>query len=211
VPPIKDVLTQIANVYITPQQIELLAQAERQYAGRIYDEVVDEVIERVAETGSIGKCDIGALVLWKRLRANSPWVTKLLNRSDNEVRKVTAQAVMNARDSDQSIPNAADSARHALDRLPGFTSGGNALASALLYAAAPDRMAIYDRRARQGLIELLGIDVRNQSGSYLQYMALVERIVDAASAAGLNWRPRQVDIALYEFGNPKSRDAVSQS
>lgn len=35
-----------------------------------YDEVLIEVAARVQAAGSIGKSDIGALLLWKRLRAH---------------------------------------------------------------------------------------------------------------------------------------------
>lgn len=39
---------------------------------RIYDEVLYEVVERVERSGSIGKSDIGVLLFWKRLQANTP-------------------------------------------------------------------------------------------------------------------------------------------
>jgi hypothetical protein len=35
----------------------------------VYDEVRRDVSDRIDLTGSIGKADIGALLLWKRLRA----------------------------------------------------------------------------------------------------------------------------------------------
>ncbi|WP_156213494.1 hypothetical protein [Lentzea aerocolonigenes] len=37
-----------------------------------YDEVLTEVTARVSTTRSIGKSDIGALLMWKRLRADTP-------------------------------------------------------------------------------------------------------------------------------------------
>ncbi|WP_125621498.1 MULTISPECIES: hypothetical protein [unclassified Streptomyces] len=40
----------------------------------------------------LGKADIGALVVWKRLRADIPWAAALMSVPDAEVRTVTAQA-----------------------------------------------------------------------------------------------------------------------
>ena len=36
------------------------------------DEVLNAVADRIRATASIGKADIGALLFWKRLRADSP-------------------------------------------------------------------------------------------------------------------------------------------
>ena len=43
-----------------------------------YDEVLTEVAARASTTRSIGKSDIGALLMWRRLRADTPWVRRLL-------------------------------------------------------------------------------------------------------------------------------------
>jgi hypothetical protein len=98
--------------------------------------------------GSAGKADIATLSFWKRMRADTPWVTKLLLRPDTEVREVTVRAVAAARGGE--VIEAAGDAREMLRQLPGL-GRGTALASALLTAAAPTRFAVYDKRARTGL------------------------------------------------------------
>ena len=129
-----------------------------------YDEVLVEVAARISTTGSIGKSDIGALLLWKRLRADTPWARQLMSMAEAEVRTLTARAVDAVRDTAVPVPEAASLGRRLLSSLPGFTTG-DALASALLVAAAPDRMAIYDRRAQRGL-ELLEDSLSSSRGRY---------------------------------------------
>jgi hypothetical protein len=170
---------------------------ERQ-ASAAYDEVLVEVAARVSTTGSIGKADIGALVLWKRLRADTRWARRLMDMPDLEVRSRTAQAVDAVRDRTVPVPAAARSGRRLLAALPGFTTG-DALASALLVAAAPDRMAVYDRRAHAGL-ELLGEPLSSSSGRYGRYMHLIEKLLATAHQYGHPWTARDVDLALYWLG-----------
>ncbi|WAL71581.1 hypothetical protein OU787_08725 [Kitasatospora sp. YST-16] len=122
-----------------------------------HDAVLLEVSQRIAFSGSIGKSDIGALLFWKRLRANTRWAAALLAMPDEAVRRVTAPAVESMRDERLALAEAARQGRAALTSLPGFKNG-DALASALLTAAAPHRMAVYDERAQSGL-ELLGLSL----------------------------------------------------
>ena len=68
-------------------------------------------------------------------------------------------------------------------------------------AAAPDRMAVYDRRAQQGL-ERLGVSLSSSRGRYARYMGLVEDLVGEAQQAGMSLWPREVDMALYWLGGP---------
>ena len=87
----------------------------------------------------------------------------------------------------------------ALSPLPG-SSTGDALASAVLLAAAPDRMAVYDRRAQTAL-QRLGLELTASPGRYGRYMGLVEQLREqAASMAGSLWKARDVDLALYWLG-----------
>lgn len=91
-----------------------------------YDEVLVEVSERVAASGSLGKSDIGALVLWKRIQANTRWAVRLMGMPDTEVRAVTRRAVDAVRDPHVTVPDAARRGRRELSALPGFTTGGRA-------------------------------------------------------------------------------------
>lgn len=182
-----------------------LFKAHREYisgASRAYDEVLYAAAERIRSTKSIGKADIGSLLLWKRLRADTRWVRNLMLIPDKEVREHTYKAVEAANDLSCPVPEAAVSGRTALSPLPGFQAG-DALASALLLAAAPERMAVYDRRAQLGL-ERLGLQLSPARGRYGRYMELVESIRLSASANGQVWTARDVDVALYWLGGPMS-------
>ncbi|MFD9128674.1 hypothetical protein [Kitasatospora sp. NPDC059571] len=187
-----------AHAAVTADDWQRLATAHAAYhegAGGAYDEVLREVAARVAAEGSIGKADIGALVLWKRLRADTPWAYALMSLPDTAVRAVTAEAVAAVRDTALDRGTAARRGRAALSPLPGFDRG-DALASALLTAAAPDRMAVYDRRAHRGL-DLLGLELDHRRGRYGRYMALLDRLLAAAPAPVRGWTARDLDTALY--------------
>jgi hypothetical protein len=168
-----------------------------------YDEVLTEITDRIRATASLGKADIGALLFWKRLRADTPWVRKLMTMRDREVRAVTEKAVAAVNDVSLPVPKAASAGRRALSPLPGFEKG-DAFASALLLAAAPGRMAVYDRRAQAGL-ETLGLTLSAAPGRYGRYMELVEVLRSTANRHGQTWSARDVDIALYWLGSPKPR------
>ncbi len=165
-----------------------------------YDEPLYEIVERVEQTGSLGKADIGALYLWKRI-PRGPSIRPMLETREVDVRAITAVAVEVARDLSLSVPEAAGGARRALSKLPGMTTG-DALASALILAAAPNRMAVYDRRAHRGLKKLC-LSLNNRPGRYRRYMELVEqcRAELAEQAAGPH-TAREVDLALYWLGRP---------
>lgn len=170
-----------------------------QRVSAFYDEVLGEVADRIEATGSIGKVDIGALLFWKRLRANTPWAAKLHGMAEAKIREVTAAAVAAVRDDALEVPVAAEQGRAALSGLPGLSSG-DALASALLTAAAPHRMAVYDRRAQSALGQL-GIELSAAPGRYGRYMRVVEGLREQASAlSNRAWSPRDVDLSLYWLG-----------
>ncbi|WP_395405596.1 hypothetical protein ACHMXB_21430 (plasmid) [Arthrobacter sp. UC242_113] len=170
-----------------------------------YDEVLNEVAERIRAEGSIGKTDIGALLFWKRLRADTPWVSELMTWPEGRVREVTNGAVTAVNEGSLSVPDAAAAGRGALSPLPGFDTG-DAFASALLLAAAPSRMAVYDRRAQTGL-EALGCTLSPARGRYGRYMALVEELRLLAHRNGHAWLARDVDVALYWLGGPNQQPA----
>ncbi|MFI9568096.1 hypothetical protein [Streptomyces rishiriensis] len=115
-----------------------------------YDEVFHDVAQRIQHAGSLGKTDIAALVVWKRLSAQTRWVSALMSLPDTEVRAVTELAVTAVRDTALTRGQAARTGRSILADLPGFRTG-DALASAILTAAAPRRMAVYNRRVQHAL------------------------------------------------------------
>ncbi len=124
-----------------------------------------------------------------------------MNMPETEVRTATARAVDAVCDTDLPVPEAAQLGRQRLSSLPGFTTG-DALASALLVAAAPDRMAVYDRRAQRGL-ELLGDSLSASRGRYGRYMCLVKELIDLAREHDRSWVARDVDLALYWLGGSR--------
>ncbi|MDG4761403.1 hypothetical protein [Micromonospora sp. WMMD710] len=168
-----------------------------------YDEVVEQVIARVADAGSLGKLDLGALSAWKRLRADTPWMARLMSRPEQEIRQHTERAVTAAQDESRTVAEAAVAARSALTPLPGF-SNGDALASVVCFVAAPTRLAVYDSRAHSGL-QQLGLVLDNRPGRYGRYLALVERCRAELAGQGYEWSARQVDLALYQLGGQKQR------
>ncbi|MER6851282.1 hypothetical protein AB0A81_30560 [Streptomyces flaveolus] len=62
-----------------------------------FDEVLHQVAHRARTEGSLGKADIGALLLWKRLRADTRWANALMTVADADVRKATSAATLAVR------------------------------------------------------------------------------------------------------------------
>ncbi|MFE2159875.1 hypothetical protein ACFW9M_18890 [Streptomyces lydicus] len=188
---------------LSDDQWHTLVAARAAYASTVsefYDETFWCVSHRGQATGSFGKVDIGALLLWKRLRADTVWVGELMALPDNHVREVTAASVNAVRDTSLSRMSAAKSGRAALATLPGFRTG-DALASALLTAAAPERMAIYDRRAHAAL-HTLGITVGHAPGRYGRYMDAIDQLLAHGPRPTRTWTARDMDIALYWLARP---------
>lgn len=180
---------------------ELVITALDEYHRRsssTYDEVLQQVSDRAAKTGDIGKLEIAALTGWKRLNASTPWMSALMSTPDADVRAVTRDTVGKATDSTVSTPEAAAAARNTLYALPGFRHG-DALASAVILAAAPFRMAVYDRRAHAGLMRL-GYPLRRGRGCYGRYIELIEQIRQECRSAGKVLAARDVDLAMYWLG-----------
>lgn len=167
----------------------------RPEVGSPYDEIMLEIQDRAASAGSLGKSDIGALLLWKRLNLNTVWSRALNNTPDAEVRQLTGEAISQARRTDLSIPVAAREARTTLVDLPGCANG-HAVASTLLVAGAPDRMAVYDRRALKA-IHMLGLE---RPDRYSSYVATICDLLGLVNSSDRQWVPRDVDRALFMIG-----------
>ncbi len=172
-----------------------------------YDEVLHEVHDRIIAVGSVGKADIGALVFWKRLQANTLWARRLLATSDVGVRAVTERAVAAVQDKAATAADAGRRARSVLYELDGFKHG-DALASAVLTAIDPARMAVFDRRASASLkaLEL------SFSGGYGGYLALLGQLQSHLDDAEHTWTARDVDLALFwlrdrHIERPQTRDS----
>lgn len=165
-----------------------------------YDEVFHDVAQRTEHTGSLGKTDIAALVVWKRLSAQSRWVTELMSLPDTHVRAITARATSAVRDTTLTRGEAARTGRGIIWELPGFRTG-DALASAILTAAAPQRMAVYDSRVQHAL-DTLGLTLTHAPGRYGRYLQLLDDLLEHGAARADGWTARDVDTALYWTGRP---------
>lgn len=160
---------------------DLLVRAWRaQHAddgGGVYDEVLHTVSVRAAADGALRKADIGALVLWKRITAQATWASRLMLTSDARVLAATGAAYERANDPSVALPDAGQAARVALRDLPGM-GGTAALASAVLLALAPKRMAVWDRRVATTL-SALGKFPAQRTGFYGRYLTTTLELAEA--------------------------------
>ncbi len=118
--------------------------------------------------------------------------------ADTQVRAATSRAYEAVRDTSKPRGHAARAGRAALVSLPGF-SKGDALASAVLTAAAPRRMAVYDSRVQRAL-ESLGLPLTDEPGRYGRYMKLLDHLLKQERPLGQDWTARDIDIALFWIG-----------
>jgi hypothetical protein len=182
------------------QAVALLAEALGRHESRSsphYDEVFDQVSAQASIAGELGKLEVAALVVWKRLNASTRWASALMSTDDDDVRRTTAAMIAAAR-TPSDPADRASKARRELLTLAGCRTG-DALASALICAANPRDMAVYDRRADHAL-KVLGLGVSPKPGRYGRYIQTVTSLRDAAAQTGITWTARQVDLALYAFG-----------
>ncbi|MGW3202370.1 hypothetical protein ACWDBD_49385 [Streptomyces sp. NPDC001118] len=172
-----------------------------------YDEVFHDVAQRTEHAGSLGKTDIAALAVWKRLSAQTRWVTALMSLPDAQVRSVTEQAVTAVRDTTVPRSVAARTGRGIIWELPGFRTG-DALASAILTAAAPQRMAVYDSRVQHAL-DTLGLPLTPTPGRYGRYLQILDDLLHHGGTRADGWTARDIDTALYwTGGNPLQPEPV---
>ncbi|MFF9337718.1 hypothetical protein ACF1AI_35765, partial [Streptomyces albogriseolus] len=126
------------------------------------------------------------------------WVTALMSLPDTHVRAVTERAVTAVRNTTVSPSEAARTGRGIIAELPGFHSG-DALASAVLTAAAPTRMAVYDRRVQHAL-DTLGLTLTPAPGRYGRYLQLLNDLLHHSGTRADGWTARDIDTALYWTG-----------
>ena len=117
---------------------------------------------------------------------------------DTHVRAVTGRAVTAALNTTVSRSEAARTGRGIIAELPGFHTG-DALASAVLTAAAPTRMAVYDRRVQHAL-DGLGLTLTPAPGRYGRYLQLLDDLLRHGAARADGWTARDIDTALYWTG-----------
>lgn len=172
----------------TPEIWEQLVSARQAYDESVsatYDEVLHEVSGRIAASGTVSKSDIGVLLFWKRLRADTPWVRALLSMSDHDVRRRTGEAVDAVRDETLTLPEAAGKGRSALTPLPGFGQGDalDDLDEQRKAAHPADKAHVADRR--KTLLDRLSSGItETEIGRFPGYMAIVKYAAVAAYKNG---------------------------
>jgi hypothetical protein len=151
-----------------------------------YNEVLHQVTHRALTEGSLGKADSGRYCCGNACAPTPAGPAHSRRRAEGD----QGRHARRARPS-----HAARDGRAALSELPGFTSS-DALAFAVLTAAAPDRMAVYDRRAHAAL-HSLGITLTHSRGRYSRYIAFIDRLLAHTPEPARAWTARDMDTALY--------------
>ncbi|MFG2723091.1 hypothetical protein ACGFW5_33060 [Streptomyces sp. NPDC048416] len=119
---------------------------------------------------------------------------------DTHVRAATERAVTAVRDTTLTRSEAARTGRGIIAELPGFRTG-DALASAVLTAAAPQRMAVYDRRVQHAL-DTLRLPLTPTTGRYGRYLQLLDDLLHHGGARADGWTARDIGTALYWTRRP---------
>lgn len=114
---------------------------------------------------------------------------------DTEVRAVTGKAWALANDESLPGPDAGLAAFRELRKLPGL-GGTGALASAVLVACAPDRMAVWDRRVSSTL-QAMGRRPEFGTGFYGRYLEELDRLIqdELGGEDQRSWTRRDVELA----------------
>ncbi|NYG07766.1 hypothetical protein BJ986_002253 [Phycicoccus badiiscoriae] len=168
--------------------------------GDVYDETLRVVATRAAAAQSLCKADIGSLVMWKRITASARWAGTLGMTPDAEVQAVTGNAWALANNAQLPAAEAGLAAFRELRKLPGL-GGTGALASAVLVACAPDRMAVWDQRVSSTL-EAMGRRPKFTAGFYGRYLEELDHMIEDEldRDAQRSWKRRDVELALYAIG-----------
>lgn len=151
-----------------------------------YDDVVNDVHDRLIEQGYATKTDLAALIGWKHVR-NARWMRGLLEMPETAVREATTAAF---------APGLLDDARVALLRpLPGF-GGGGAFTSVLLTAWDPTAFGVYDRFVNQKRPHVVAADCACEWTNLPTYWSHLRRLAVELNGTGGSWTPRMVEMAI---------------
>lgn len=163
-----------------------------------YDQIFNDTGRRLRDQGFATKEDVAVVTFWKAINLSTPWVRAFLNLDPLLIREATQEAFRRGISDRNRLV--------ALQKLPGFRwwggPNGGAIPSTLLCCWDPHDYAVTDRRAREGLLNLVGYQVKD----LLDYWQAVRIIRDAT--AGL--RPnsvsaRDIDKALFTLAGDRKR------
>ncbi|GMU79090.1 MAG: hypothetical protein AMXMBFR46_18830 [Acidimicrobiia bacterium] len=174
---------------LRPGAPEDLHQAFDRYPDH-YDDVLNEVHDRLVQRGVATKLDLAALIAWKHVR-NAHWMKDLLKRPEIEVEVATRAAFSPGLTDNQRIA--------ALDPLPGF-GGRGAFTSVLLTAWDPTNFGVFDRLAYANRPIVVSETCVCDWALLPVYWAHLRTIAsEMSSGAGGTWTPRMVDMALMNL------------
>jgi hypothetical protein len=152
-----------------------------------YDDVFDDIHQRLAANGYATKLDLAALITWKHIQ-NATWMSDMLALPKGTVEAKTREAfAAGISDSDRVA---------ALRGIPGFGSG-HALTSALLAVWHPSEFGTFDTRASsrgwQKVVTPACVCSRTDLPVYFDHLRQI------ATEMGADWTPRKVDMALFNL------------
>jgi len=167
---------------------EDLHQAISRYPDH-YDDVLNDVHERLVRHGSATKLDLAALIAWKHVR-NARWMKQLLKKPENEIESTTRAAFAHGLTDEGRIA--------ALDPLPGF-GGRGAFTSVLLTAWDPTAFGVFDRLANANRATVVSEACVCDWSRLPVYWAHLRAIVHEMGAGEGDWTPRKVEMALMNL------------
>jgi uncharacterized protein (DUF1501 family) len=178
-----------ADPLLQPGAAQALATGLLRYPP-MYDEVLSAVGSRLRAHGAATKLDLTALVFWKHIRT-SPWMKRLLERPEADLREATATAL---------APGLADGERiHALAPVPGFGTGG-AVTSTFFAAWNPRQYGVYDRFVAEARLKIVVPACSCTWADLPTYWEHLRKLAEELSPArGPQWTPRMVDQAMLNL------------
>jgi hypothetical protein len=175
-----------APTLIVPGSHPAMVAALARYTAN-YDDVFDEVHQRLASRGYATKLDLAALIGWKHVR-NAPWMREMLGLPQRTVEATTKDAFAAGISDVDRIT--------ALGGIPGFGSG-HAFTSVLLAAWHPHEFGVFDNRATSRgwpkVVTPLCVCAKSDLPTYFDHLRHI------ATEMGDGWTPRTVDMALFNL------------
>ncbi len=162
-----------------------------------YDAIFNDTGRRLREQGFATKEDVAIVSFWKAINLSTPWVRHFLNTDPQVVVDTTREAFREGiEDRDRLV---------ALQYLPGFCwwggPNGGAIPSTLLCCWNPQDYAVTDIRAREGLLNLVGCQVKG----LLDYWQAIRIIRAAANRLRPSVSARDIDKALFTLAGDRKR------
>ena len=183
----------LANQLLLPGAPAALTASLAKYSTN-YEQVFDEVHQRLQSNGHATMIDLAGLIGWKHVQ-NAPWMHELYVLPSGTVQATTATAF---------APELADAQRvAALGGLPGYRSGG-AFTSVLLTAWDPSTFGVFDTLANGVRSHVVDAGCGCNWDDLPTYFEHLRRLaLELSGATGTPWTPRQEDMTMFILGGGK--------